>query len=382
MIPRGFSFSAVNAGVKSPENKKLDMGLVYCSRDATAAAVFTTNRVKAAPVIVGMELLPSQSIRAVIANSGNANACTGASGIEDARAIMRAVAGELKISEDQVVPMSTGVIGMRLPIERMLDKVPALANGLGDDFESFNRSIMTTDTFEKIVQKQASKARILGIAKGAGMIAPDMATTLAIVLTDAKVPFQELGKSMKDIVKTSFNAITVDGDTSTNDTLLVLSSGMVEVNWSELESVLREAVQDLALMVVKDGEGATKLIRIRVGGAKNDAEAKTIAMSVANSLLVKTAFYGADPNWGRIMTAIGYSGIEIDPETVLMSIAGIETVRGGQISPHYDEHKLHQALQEKEIKIEISVGQDPGSFLALTTDLSKAYVEINADYRT
>jgi len=382
MIPRGFSFSAVNAGVKSPEHKKLDMGLVYCSQDATAAAVFTTNRVKAAPVIIGMELLPSQSIRALIANSGNANACTGDSGIEDARAIMRAVAGELKIYENQVVPMSTGVIGMHLPVARMLEKVPELTNGLGNDSMAFCRSLMTTDTFEKIVEKQVSEARILGIAKGSGMIAPDMATTLAIVLSDAKINTQLINKSLLNIVSTTFNAISVDGDTSTNDTLIVLSSGLVAVDWPEMESALREVVQDLALMVVKDGEGATKLIRIRVCGTKNDAEAKTIAMSVANSLLVKTAFNGGDPNWGRIMTAIGYSGIEIDPETVWMSIAGIETVRGGQISPHYDEQKLQQALTENEIQIEITVGQDTGSFVAWTTDLSKTYVEINADYRT
>ncbi|HHO75779.1 MAG TPA: bifunctional glutamate N-acetyltransferase/amino-acid acetyltransferase ArgJ [Deltaproteobacteria bacterium] len=382
MIPTGFSFSAINAGVKSPQHKGLDMGLIFCDKAASVAGVFTSNQVKAAPVIIGMDLVKTGRSRCVVVNSGNANACTGIKGIEDARAITAAVADRLGVGHSEVIPLSTGVIGIGLPVERMLDKTAEMINGLGDDIHAFSRCIMTTDTFPKIAFRQAGNARVLGFAKGAGMIAPDMATTLAIVLTDADIGSQVLDNMVKRSVASTFNAISIDGDTSTNDTLIALASGYVSEDISKVEIAIHEVIQELAMMIVRDGEGATKVVEISVTGTVNDGDAKTVAMSIANSLLVKTALFGCDPNWGRIIAAIGYSGVCIEPHGIEITINGYTVVEYGVEAAGFDENTLHDILQNKEIAIAVSLGKGSGGFKVFTTDLSYKYVEINSEYRT
>jgi len=264
----------------------------------------------------------------------------------------------------------------------MVSRIPDLVSGLGNDPDVFARSIMTTDTFPKVVSRTAGRSTIIGIAKGAGMIAPDMATTLAVVLTDAAVSKQVLDNIIKNAVERTFNAITIDGDMSTNDTLLALSTGYVTENIDEIAKGLTEVIRDLAILIVRDGEGATKFVTIVVDGAYSEKDAKKAAMSVANSLLVKTALFGADPNWGRILAAIGYSGATIDPEKISIEISGYEVVTNGQESKGFHEDTLHSVLKEKEITIGIRLGMGPGSFTAYTTDISYDYVKINSEYRT
>lgn len=382
MTPKGFSFSAVNAGVKSPAVTRPDMGLIFCDKEAVASGVFTLNQVKAAPVLIGMDLARKGTLRAVIANAGNANACTGDLGMQDARSLMEAAAQSLRVKQDDVAPLSTGVIGVRLPVERMRAKIPALVAGLGDDPEVFARSIMTTDTYSKVVAKRAGASTVLGIAKGAGMIAPDMATTLAVVMTDAVIGKEDLDNIIKRSVEETFNAVTIDGDTSTNDTLLALASGYVTVNIDEIEEAIFSLIRDLAILIVRDGEGATKFVEVAVVGAESSRAAKAVAMAVANSLLVKTALFGADPNWGRIMAAVGYSKVPIEPDRIGIEVSGYNIVESGHEVDGFNEDILHTLLKEKDIAIRIRLGDGPGSFTAYTTDLSYDYVRINSEYRT
>jgi glutamate N-acetyltransferase/amino-acid N-acetyltransferase len=385
MIPDGFSFSAVNADIKGIGAKKEDLGLIYCEYPACVAGVFTKNLVKAAPVVIGQKIVKKGFVRAIIANSGNANACTGAKGIKDAYEIMEHTANRLGIRRDDVIPLSTGVIGVRIPVEKIIRKIDLLAAGLKQDASLFSRAIMTTDTYPKVCALNAGKAKVLGIAKGSGMIAPDMATTLAVVLTDARIDRQVLNNITKNAIKASFNAITVDGDTSTNDTLLVLTSNRVTADAKKVEQAITEVIHELAMMIVKDGEGATKVARISVKGAKKDSDAKKIAMCVANSPLVKTALFGSDPNWGRIMGAIGRSGVTINPDIISISIGSLPVVKNGTEAKEFDEKKLHDILRTdlpEEIQILITVGKGTGSFTAWTTDLSYKYIEINSSYRT
>jgi len=382
MIPQGFSFSAINAGIKSPDHKGLDMGLVYCDRDASTAGVFTSNQIKAAPVLIGMDLVKTGKARCIVVNSGNANACTGITGIENARAVTDAVSQRLGVGHSDVIPMSTGVIGVQLPVARMLDKAGELIEGLGSDTEAFSRAIMTTDTFPKTAFRQAGRAKVLGFAKGAGMIAPDMATTLAIVLTDAVLEPQLLNNIIRMSIQDTFNAITIDGDTSTNDTLIALASGYIQEEITLVQGAIHEVIQELAMMIVQDGEGATKVVEISVTGAENDAEAKEVAMSVANSLLVKTALFGCDPNWGRIIAAVGYSSVQIEPQEIGIQVNGYTVVKDGIEAAGFDEDILHDILKKKELSIDITLGSGGGKFKAFTTDLSYKYVEINSAYRT
>ena len=381
-VPVGFKFAAVNAGVKSKETMKLDMGLILCDSPATTVGVFTTNKVKAAPVQIGMENIKKGIIRAILANSGNANACTGSEGMEDARILLNAVAENLDIGPEEILPMSTGVIGLRLPVERMLDKVSLLVKSLGDDPEPFETAIMTTDTFPKIVSKKAGDATVLGFAKGAGMIAPNMATMLSVILTDAKINIAQLRIIVNESTDNSFNVITVDGDMSTNDTLVAMSSGRIETTLDEIKDAIRETINDLAMMVVRDGEGATKLVKVCVNGAVSRDDAKIAAMAVANSLLVKTALFGADPNWGRIVCALGYSGADINPDKISIKINGLVVSEQGIQSKLFNEKKVHLALKGKEIIIEINLNIGKGTFTAWTTDISYDYVKINAEYRS
>jgi len=380
--PQGFRFAAVNAGVKSPEATRLDMGLIVCLHPAKAVAVFTSNQVKAAPVLIGMRQAARGLIRAVLANSGNANACTGKQGIDDAQRLMHCLAERLEIDPEDVFPMSTGVIGVALPVERMLEKIPDLVEGLGDDPQCFIEAIMTTDTFAKTSIRQVGQATVFGLAKGAGMIAPHMATMLAVVLTDARLSRNELDGAVRGCLEKTFNAITVDGDTSTNDTLLAMSSNCIEADNSLIISAIQEVIQELAIKVVSDGEGATKLITITVSGAHSDDDAAAVARSVANSLLVKTAMFGQDPNWGRIMCAIGNSGVPVNEQSVAITVGGMPFVSNGQEAPGFDDAKGHAALEPREVAIDIDLGMGSGAFRVWTTDISYKYVEINAAYRT
>ena len=380
--PQGFRFAAVNAGVKSPEATRLDMGLIVCAVPAEAVAVFTRNQVKAAPVQIGMRQAALGKVRAVLANSGNANACTGERGLDDAQRLRQSLAENLGIRPDEVFPMSTGVIGVPLPVERMLAKVPELAGALVDDPQCFVDSIMTTDTFSKTAYRQVGQASVFGLAKGAGMIAPNMATMLALVLTDACLTRDELDGAVRGCLEKTFNAITVDNDTSTNDTLLVLASNLLESDKSSIILAIQDVMQELAIKVVSDGEGATKLITITVSGALNDSDAASVARSVANSLLVKTALFGQDPNWGRIMCAIGYSGAAIDEKVIAITVAGMPFVSDGKEAPGFNEQQGHAALEPREISIDIDLGMGSGTFRVWTTDMSYKYVEINAAYRT
>jgi glutamate N-acetyltransferase / amino-acid N-acetyltransferase len=382
LTPRGFTYSAVCADVKGAGGTRPDLGLIFCDHEAVASGLFTTNAVKAAPVLIGMEQSARGSLRAVLANAGNANACTGGEGMDHARTLMAEAARCLSIAPELVCPMSTGVIGVRLPVDRMIARIPELVSGLSDYPEPFARSIMTTDTFQKVATRTVGKATILGMAKGAGMIAPDMATTLAVVLTDAIISKQDLDNIIKRSIERTFNAVTIDGDTSTNDTLMALASGYVTENTIELERGIFEVIRDLALLIVKDGEGATKNVAITVQGARSTADAKKAAMAVGNSLLVKTALFGADPNWGRLVAAVGYSRAEVDPDRIGVVISGYPVVKSGREAEGFREESLHALLKEKDIAIAIDLGLGNEEFTVYTTDLSYDYVKINAEYRT
>lgn len=395
MIPEGFLFSAINADIDGSGSEKEDLGLIYCKHQAYVSGAFTKNLVKAAPVIIGVDLVKKGVIRAIVANSGNANACTGDAGLNDASIIMKCIASELGVGQQEVIPLSTGVIGVRLPAEKIMKKIAPLVEGLSPDATRFAQAIMTTDTYPKMCSAKAGRAKVLGIAKGSGMIAPDMATTLGIVLTDAKINKQPLDIITKNAIVSSFNAISVDGDTSTNDTLLVLTSNMIDADIADVKDAITSVIRELAMMVVRDGEGATKVTSITVKGAETDNEAKNVAMCIANSLLVKTALFGADPNWGRIMAAIGRSGALIDPNEISIKIGGLPVADGGVQAKDFDEESIREILsvrhrrngpsikgELKEVPIEVILGDGPGMFAAWTTDLTYKYVEINSSYRT
>ncbi len=393
MQMHGFQFSAVEAAIKKPG--RLDLGLIYSKVPTVCAAVFTSNKVKAAPVLLGQERVAGGTCQAIVVNSGNANACTGEPGLENARETARLVAEELGIPEEQVIPSSTGVIGMPLPMDRLRGSVPDLVAGLNKGtFDDVARAIMTTDTFPKLVQRQGKAGgttyTIAGIAKGAGMIRPDMATMLAFVVTDASVSPDFLESAFKEAVDLSFNCITVDGDTSTNDTALIMANGMAGnalldgacEDAAGFRSLLGEVTLELAKLIVKDGEGATKFVEILLRGASHDADARKAAMAVANSPLVKTAFFGQDANWGRIMAAVGYSGAEVDQSRVELFFDDVRMVAGGLFVGGDAEIRGSAVLQKPQFRVTIDLGLGNGSATVYTSDLSYDYVKINADYRT
>ena len=384
--PAGYLFSAVEAGIKY--RGRPDLGLIYSEVPATWAGVFTRNDFKAAPVILGLERLRSGSpARAILVNSGCANACTGSEGLSDAQKVLKSLADLLRISPEEILPASTGVIGTRLPVERLTSCLPDLVSGLSPDRAPLvARAMMTTDTFPKLVRRDlpGTGASILGLAKGAGMISPNMATMLAFVLTDAGLPTEVLRESLRQAVDSSFNRITVDGDTSTNDTVYLLANGRAgkldRKVWPAFQEVLTEVCRELAYLIVKDGEGATKTVRILVEGAPSPEAAEELARAVADSPLVKTAFFGEDPNWGRILVALGKLGRGLEPERVEIFIDGVPLVRGGQGVP--EEEAARKRLARPEFSVRIRLGQGSASAEVLTCDLSYEYVRINAEYRT
>lgn len=393
MEPKGFTFSAVEAAIKKPGRK--DLALIFSQVPAACAAVFTSNKVKAAPVLLGMERTADGTCRAVVVNSGNANACTGQPGMASALETASLVAAGLGIGEAAVIPSSTGVIGVQMPMERVSAAIPALLEGLGNgSLEDVAKAIMTTDTFPKLAQRQGLAGGVAytlaGVAKGAGMIRPDMATMLSFLVTDAAVEPAFLREAFRSAVGESFNCITVDNDMSTNDTALIMANGQAgnppltagSAAAAEFCRLLGEVTLELAQAIVRDGEGATKFVTIRVEGAASDADARTAAMAVANSPLVKTAFFGQDANWGRILAAVGYSGAEVDQSRVALSFDDVRMVSGGLFVGGDAEMRGSAVLHKPEFRVTIDLGLGKGSATVYTSDFSYDYVKINADYRT
>ncbi|NNK13681.1 MAG: bifunctional glutamate N-acetyltransferase/amino-acid acetyltransferase ArgJ [Desulfofustis sp.] len=394
MILKDFSLSAVAANIKYQD--RLDLGLIYSRTPAVAAGVFTTNQVKAAPVHLSIERLKQGRCQALLVNSGNANACTGKEGMEAALHTSRLVAEALHIPEEMVLVASTGVIGLPLNVAAFENNMDALVANLSDEhFNQVAEAILTTDTVPKTVARTVviggKEVNFMGMAKGSGMIMPNMATMLAYILTDAQISFPELKNALKSAVETTFNRITVDGDTSTNDMVLVMANGTAENSWIEdsqhpdyelFEDCLEEVCKELALKIVEDGEGATKRITIRVCGAKEDQDAEQMARTVANSNLVKAAFFGEDANWGRILGAMGRSGIRFNSEKVDIAFGDVVIVKNGIGQGHEAEKNASKILKNRHFTVCIDLQDGTGCEEVYTCDLSIDYVKINADYRS
>lgn len=390
-LPKGFRASSAQAGFKAPN--RYDLGLIVSDRPAQVAALFTTNVFCAAPVQVCREVVRESGVaRAVVANSGQANACTGEEGLANCRETRRLVAEITGIAPEEVLTLSTGVIGAQLRMDRWRAAMPELKANLGTrDAEGFTRAFMTTDAFPKYAVREVTLSggtvRLAGMAKGAGMICPNMATMLSVVLCDAEVEGAVWQAMFGRAVNATFNRVSVDGDTSTNDTVLGLANGASGVTASgddaaTLETALTDILGQLAYMLVKDGEGATKVMHIRVEGAASDAEAETIARTVGHSQLVKTAIYGKDANWGRIVAAVGRSGATVKPDALVLTLCGIERFRNGQPVNDDAEDRLYELLQGNDVDIHISLGVGQGAYTLLASDLSHDYVTLNSDYRS
>ena len=390
-VINGVRFSSVAAGVKY--KGRPDVMLAQLSAGSTIAGVFTTSATRSAPVLDCQEKLGQMSDQgaAIIANSGNANAFTGKIGIVAMKAVLNAVSEKLSLSPNRVFSASTGVIGEPLPYDRIIVKLDDLVHDLSEDgIEDAARAIMTTDTYAKgactDVQIGTKTVRIAGIAKGSGMIAPDMATMLVYLFTDAKIPQPDLQFLLTEINQSTFNAISVDSDTSTSDTVLLAATGKSKVavtkETEEFKEGLHFVMRELAQLVVRDGEGASKFVEIEIFGAQNDQDAKTHAFAIANSPLVKTALAGSDPNWGRIVMAIGKSGAEADRDRIKIWFGDILVAMDGFVAPSYTEKDGAAYMQRGELKITVDIGLGRGSFTAWTCDLTQNYVSINADYRS
>ena len=389
--PKGFLASGVYAGIK--RNKKSDLALIYSERDAVVAGAFTTSRVKAAPVILTQRQVRKGVARAVIVNSGNANACTGKRGMEDAREMAELTARALSINKNLVCIASTGVIGEPLPMERIRPAIKMASEGISaDGGKDAAAAIMTTDTFPKEVAVRGKiggeMVTIGGIAKGSGMIYPRMATMLAFIATDVVIDRDALNKIFRKSVDVSFNKITVDGDTSTNDMALCMANGMAgnspldEKGFVQFQGMLEYVCSRLSKMIVKDGEGATRLVEIRVRGAKNSMDAEKVGFAAANSNLVKTAIFAGDPNWGRIMAAIGYSGAYVREDRVTISFNKVVMVRNGTGMGKEVERKVAEVMSNKEYSITIDLNVGNAETSVWTSDLSYDYVKINVAYRS
>jgi len=390
---KGFKFSAVEAAVKKPG--RLDLALICSEIPAQVAAVFTTNAVKAAPVLLDEERVKRGMTRGLVVNSGNANACTGAPGMADAVETTALVAAGLGIGPEELLVSSTGVIGVPLPMERIRSAVPALVETLGKStLADIAAAIMTTDTFPKLQSRTGMAGgvpyTVAGVAKGAGMIMPNMATMLAFIVTDAAVEPALLQQLFRDAVDCSFNSITIDGDTSTNDTALLMANGaagnpVITAGTADADAfaaILNDVLLELAKQIVRDGEGATKFVAITVKGAASYADAKKAAMAVANSSLVKTAFFGQDANWGRIFAAVGYSGAKVKQLRAELFFDDVQMVQGGLFTGGDAEARGTEVLKKKEFTVTVDLHLGSDCATVYTSDLSYDYVKINADYRT
>jgi glutamate N-acetyltransferase/amino-acid N-acetyltransferase len=396
VIPKGFRFGAVRAGLKA--SGRTDFALIVADAPANAAAAFTGNRVQAAPLHIDKEHLRATGgkVRVVAINAGNANCAAGQAGLDAARATCEAAAQAFGCSPQEVFPSSTGIIGVPLPAEKLIAALPALSAAVGadsDHFQELAEAIMTTDTVEKTafarLEIDGREIRIAATCKGAGMIHPQLvphATMLVYILTDADVTPATLDGYLRQSIETSFNRISIDGDTSTNDTVLLLASGAsgitIDADHPEFGAALTQVCTSLARQIVADGEGITHVVELRIDGAATDADALKVAKAIAHSPLVKTAWAGCDPNWGRLVAAIGYSGAQIDPERIDIWFGEQRICRDGGRAAEFDEAAAHAYLRQAEFSISIDLNQGSGSCTFWTTDLTAEYVHINADYST
>jgi glutamate N-acetyltransferase/amino-acid N-acetyltransferase len=389
----GFRFSGISAGIK--KDGKKDLGLIYSEVPAQVAGLFTTNTVKAAPVQLDMQRIKRGLCQAILVNSGNANACTGSQGLKDAKKVSSWVAKQLEIDEQLVFPSSTGVIGSPLPMKKIEEKIPELIKNLSPEgWMNAVETMMTTDTFPKMETAtcciKGKQVKLCGMIKGAGMICPHLATMLSFLVTDANIKASLLQKMLEETAEESFNRITIDGETSTNDTVLLLANrkaGHPILNRMDREGkafqfVLLEVCQNLAKSLVKDGEGATKFIEIVMRGARNNEDAKQAAYAIAHSPLVKTAFFGEDANWGRMLCALGHSGARINPNRIDVFFDKAPIVKNGMGIGGRMEERAGQILKKRSFKVTIDLHQGRHQFSVLTTDLSIDYVKINASYRS
>lgn len=387
--PRGFRAAAVRCGIKEGVHEKSDLGLIISDYPAVAAATFTSNKIKAAPVRVSAAHLRAADTRAIVANSGNANACTGSTGIQNAKKMAQAVAHQLGFKDRQVLVCSTGRIGRHLPIEKIEGAMPELVAGLSaNGSEDAAKAIMTSDTFHKEIAVElplhGKSVRIGGIAKGAGMINPDMATMLCFITTDAAISKRDLQKITSDSVEQSFNCITIDGDMSTNDTAICLANGQagtapIEQDMEEygrFSDGLNFVTRQLARMIVEDGEGVTKFVEVHVKGASTYQDARKAAQAVANSTLVKCAWFGEDPNWGRVMDAVGYSSAKVREEMIDIFFNGAIAVQHGMASSTPQE-TLTEVLRNKKFTVTIDLHLGSAEYKVFTTDLTPEYVKFN-----
>jgi glutamate N-acetyltransferase/amino-acid N-acetyltransferase len=401
LLPRGFRFGAAKAGLKA--SGRTDFALIVADAPASAAAVFTANRVTAAPLAVDKEHLRATGgkVRVAAINAGNANCAAGQAGLEAARATCAAAAKIFGCRPEEVFPSSTGIIGVPLPAEKLIAVLPALAASIGpelDHFEQVAQAILTTDTVEKTAfarleiaapEGESREVRIAALCKGSGMIHPQLvphATMLVYVLTDAQVEPAVLDGYLRQAIEVSFNRISVDGDTSTNDTVLLLASGAsgarIDAGDAGFAAALTQVCSSLARQIVADGEGVSHVVELRIEGAASDAEAVKIAKAIAHSPLVKTAWAGCDPNWGRLMAAIGYSGAQIDPLRIDIQFGELQICRDGGRAPEFDEAAAHAYIRQPKFSIAIQLHQGAGSCVFWTTDLTHEYIHINADYST
>jgi len=391
--PQGFTAAGVKAGIK--KSGKEDVAVLYSSVPASVAAVFTTNTMAAAPVIVSRRAVETGQAQAIVVNSGCANASTGTQGLVDAQTMAHITASLLDLNDADVVVASTGIIGVNLPMGNIANGIKQAVSKLSrDGHADALQAIMTTDTQPKVCayefELDGKMVRIAGMAKGSGMIHPNMATMLGFVTTDAAISPAVLRQALKEAVELSFNMITVDGDTSTNDMVCVLANGLAEnaaittadsPQYNDFTAALRTVCTYLAQQIVRDGEGATKFIEITVQGAESFAMAKQAAMAVAKSPLVKTAFFGEDPNWGRILCAVGYSGVGADPDKTSLSIGKLTIVRAG-MGTQVDEDALKKTMSEHDITVTIDLGMGSAVATVWTCDFSYEYVKINGEYHT
>jgi glutamate N-acetyltransferase/amino-acid N-acetyltransferase len=395
MKVKGFTAAAVQAGIRY--HNRLDLGLIYSQRPAHTVGAFTTNTVKAAPVLLGMERLRDQGkAQAIVVNSGNANACTGAEGMAAARAVGALVAQALGIDETLVQVASTGVIGEQLRLEPFTAAMPALVAGLREEgFTDLAQAIMTTDTVAKTAAAQitvdGTEVHLFAVAKGAGMIMPNMATMLCFAVTDAEISLAALQEAVQSGVEQSFNCITVDGDTSTNDTVLCMANGAAgnpllsaerPEQLVQFTQALHRIFRDLAVQIVRDGEGVTKVVKVHVTEAASREAAEAAARTIANSPLVKTAFFGEDANWGRIIAALGRSGAVFQQDQVSIAFDQAVLVEKGQGLGQEAEARASEVLRQKEFTLKVSLGCGQAEAEVLTCDFSCEYVKINAKYRS
>jgi glutamate N-acetyltransferase / amino-acid N-acetyltransferase len=390
-LPKGFVAGGMHCGIK---RKRLDLGYILSEVPASVAGVYTTNIFQAAPLLVTQESIAKENkIQAIIVNSGNANACTGEQGLLDAFAMQKGFASVLGIEEHLVAVTSTGVIGELLPMEKVKTGINQILQSKYATEENFKNAILTTDTCIKQVAVQMKidghTVSIGGAAKGSGMIHPNMATMLGFVTSDANIAHEDLLSALKEITNQTFNMITVDGDTSTNDMVLVLANGLAgndqltkdHPDWDLFKAGLKLVSEELAKKIARDGEGATKLVEVQVNGAYSQEAARAVGKSIISSNLVKTAIYGTDPNWGRIVTAIGYSGIPVEPNKLKVAIGPYKVFENG-LPCQFVEEEVKEYLELETVKLLVELNQGEESATAWGCDLTYDYVKINASYRT